>query len=156
MPLRNLLPEKSHLATEHLDVHLTLYIDMRTFPELSVTLCNLVFQCPSVAAHQVCRWSRKIISFGATWPPSMPMDRRVLFFFKMRLSHSLLEVMVWAQYKKYSDPPSRHGALHQAPEQALQALKEAMRLNATHPAVAHNAQALASGVQEGVYCLVLC
>lgn len=41
-------------------------------------------------------------------------------------------------------------AYGQAPEQALQALKEAMRLNATHPAVAHNAQALASGVQEGV------
>jgi len=41
-------------------------------------------------------------------------------------------------------------AYGQAPEQALQALKEAMRLNATHPAVAHNAQALASGVQEPI------
>lgn len=80
----------------------------------------------------------------------MPMDRRVLFFFKMRLCYSQLEVMVWAQYKKYSNTPSCYGALRQAPEQALQALKEAMRLNATHPAVAHNAQALANGVQEGV------
>jgi len=112
MPLRDILPEKSYVPTEHLEVHLTLYIDMRTFPELSVTLCSLVFQCPSVA-----------------FSPGLQVEPE---------NH-----IIWSNMATIY-------AYGQAPEQALQALKEAMRLNATHPAVAHNAQALASGVQEGV------
>ena len=39
-----------------------------------------------------------------------------------------------------------------APEQASQALREALRLNATHPAVAHNVQALSGGAQDNTQC----
>lgn len=46
-------------------------------------------------------------------------------------------------------------AFGQAPEQASQALREAFRLNATHPAVAHNVQALSGGAQEPILDLFI-
>lgn len=92
-------------------------------------------------AHKL---NRQIPLFGATWHWSMHMGRRAMAgdgWVKWDFEEvQAVQVLNWSKLMALP---------WEAPEQASQALNEALRLNATHPAVARNAQALSGGPQDG-------